>query len=164
VSKPQWLLLLLAVGLGLTARATGPLAASWWKVEPVAVPPALYPAPCEPGKAVDDDMAIQEDLLFGFPLVVGGKVTRPVPLLPLAVPRLTEVARRARIQGDVIVEAIINERGGVDRVRVLRPLPLGLDRQAIEAVKAWRFQPATFQGEAVKVYDVLTVHFKLPDR
>jgi hypothetical protein len=47
----------------------------------------------------------------------------------------------------------------VKNTRVLQGLPLGLDRAAVEAVKTWKFKPATLEGRLVKVYYVLTVNF-----
>jgi protein TonB len=65
------------------------------------------------------------------------------------------------MQGTVIVEAIIDKSGAVTAVRVLKPLPMGLDNAAAEAVKKWRFKPATLNGRPVAVYFVLTVNFQL---
>jgi protein TonB len=61
----------------------------------------------------------------------------------------------------VIVEAVIDEQGRVTDVRILRGLPMGLDREAVAAVRQWRFTPATLQGKPVKVYFSLTVNFRI---
>ena len=74
---------------------------------------------------------------------------------------MVEAARRARITGVVIVETIIDKQGNVDNVRVLKALPMGLDNAAVEAVKKWKFKPATLNGRPVNVYFVLTVNFQL---
>jgi protein TonB len=94
------------------------------------------------------------------PIRVTGAVTRPV-LLDGPQPRYTEMARRAGLQGTVIVEAIIDESGHVTDVRILKALPLGLDQAAVEAVKSWRFRAATLGGRPVKVYYTLTANFTL---
>jgi protein TonB len=94
------------------------------------------------------------------PLRVGGGVSRP-EFITRVNPVYTEIARRARLQGTVIVEAIIDERGSVTNVRVLKGLPMGLDRAAVDAVEKWKFRPAMFQGRPVKVYYVLTVNFQV---
>ncbi|MFL6193548.1 MAG: energy transducer TonB [Thermoanaerobaculia bacterium] len=93
------------------------------------------------------------------PYRVGGGVTRPELLSQGARPVYTETARRARVQGVVILEAVIDEQGDVTNVRVLKGLPMGLDQSAIDAIKTWKFKPATFEGRPVKVYYVLTVNF-----
>jgi len=85
-------------------------------------------------------------------------MTKPEPVHQVQ-PRYTEIARRAGVQGTVIVEAIIDEQGNVDNVRVLRSLPLGLDREAVAAVQQWKFTPARMANKPVKVYFVLTVNF-----
>lgn len=98
----------------------------------------------------------------GAPLRVDGAVTRPEKISGEP-PVYTEEARRARVQGTVITEAIIDERGDVVNVRVLKGLPMGLDQAAADAVRTWKFKPATLEGKPVKVYYVLTVNFKVDD-
>jgi protein TonB len=76
-------------------------------------------------------------------------------------PKYTELARRTGVQGTVIVEAIIDEKGYVTNVRVLRGLPMGLDRAAVDAIRQWRFKPATLNSKPVKVFYTLTVNFTI---
>lgn len=78
-------------------------------------------------------------------------------------PVYTEEARKARVTGAVVVEAIIDERGDVTNVRVLQGLPMGLDQAALEAVRTWKFKPAMSQGKPVKVYYNLKVNFRLDE-
>jgi len=94
------------------------------------------------------------------PIHVTGAVTRPV-LLDGPQPRYTEMARRAGLQGTVVLEAIIDESGHVINVTVLKRLSMGLDQAAVEAVQSWRFKPATLAGRPVKVYYTLTANFTL---
>lgn len=94
---------------------------------------------------------------------IGGDV-RPPRALVRVQPVYPEEARLARTQGEVIVDAVIDEQGGVSRVRVLKGLPNGLDDAAVEAVKQWKFAPATLYGKPVAVYFTLTVNFKLDSR
>jgi TonB family protein len=63
----------------------------------------------------------------------------------------------------VILEAIIDEEGNVGNTRVLKGLPMGLDKAAMDAVQTWKFKPATLEGRPVKVYYVLTVNFRVDD-
>lgn len=76
-------------------------------------------------------------------------------------PVYTDSGRRAGIEGVVIVQAIVNKHGIVESVNVLKGLPLGLDQAAVEAVRRWRFAPATLHGRPVDVYYTLTVNFQL---
>ena len=94
------------------------------------------------------------------PYRVGGNVTRP-EVISQTKPVYTEMARKARLQGTVILETIIDEEGNVTNVRVLKGLPMGLDQAAVDAVSTWKFKPATFEGKPVKVYYVLTVNFQV---
>jgi TonB family protein len=61
----------------------------------------------------------------------------------------------------VIVECVIDRNGAVRDVKVLKPLPFGLDQAAADAVRKWRFKPGTLNGQAVDVIFNLTVNFKL---
>lgn len=94
------------------------------------------------------------------PRLVGEGVSRPEKISG-APPIYTELARKARVTGTVIVEAIIDENGDVTNARVLRGLPLGLDQASLEAVRTWKFKPARFEGRPVKVYYTLTVNFQV---
>jgi periplasmic protein TonB len=94
------------------------------------------------------------------PIAVDGDVRKP-ELLHQVTPRYTQAARLAKIQGTVVVEAIIDRSGRVTHARVLKGLPAGLSESAIEAVEQWRFKPATLKGQPVTVYFTLTVHFAL---
>ena len=94
------------------------------------------------------------------PVRVGGDVQAPVAINRIE-PQYTELARKARIEGVVIIEAIIDRNGNVTDARVLKPLPLGLDQSALEAVKRWKFRPGTLNGQPVPVIYNLTVIFRL---
>ena len=100
------------------------------------------------------------DTSADVPLVVSGAVIRPVVIERIE-PQYTEVARRVRLEGTVIVQAIIDEAGRVTDVKILKGLPMGLDQAAVDAVSRWRFQPATLHGRPVKVYYSLTVVFRV---
>lgn len=96
----------------------------------------------------------------GLPLHLTAEMSRPQPLHPI-LPRYTETARRAGVQGTVSVEAIIDEQGRATNVRVLRGLPMGLDRAAVEAIQQVTFKPAMMGNRPVKVYFTLTVNFAI---
>lgn len=117
------------------------------------------------------DLPDFDDLVFGIPdappavepdgpIQVGGDVVAPEKL-SAPQPQYTEIARKARIQGVVIVQAIINKQGEVTNVKVLKGLPMGLSEEAVAAIKRWSFKPATLNGKPVDVYYNLTVNFRL---
>lgn len=91
-------------------------------------------------------------------LRVVGHPHRP-ELIGKPVHQYPQAARKARIQGTVIVEVVIDTEGCVRRPRILKGLPMGLDGAALSAVRSWTFQPATIEGRPVAVYYVLTVSF-----
>jgi TonB family protein len=95
------------------------------------------------------------------PIQIGFGITPPVALSRVS-PLYTESARRAHIQGVVIVEAVIDREGNVGEVRVLKGLGFGLDENATNAVERWKFKPAhANDGRPVAVYFRLTVDYHL---
>jgi protein TonB len=76
-------------------------------------------------------------------------------------PEFTEEARKARMQGTVVLLVDIDERGQVYNIRVRMPLGLGLDEKAIEAVRKWRFRPGTRNGVPVSTPALVEVNFRL---
>lgn len=75
-------------------------------------------------------------------------------------PRYPATAQAARIEGTVILDAVIDAAGRVTDVRVIRSLPL-LDQAAIDAVRQWRFTPTLLNGNPVPILLTVTVQFKL---
>ena len=94
------------------------------------------------------------------PLRVGGDVKAPV-LSSRVEPQYPEAARKARMEGVVILEAIITDQGSVEDVRVLKSVNPLLDASAVRAVQQWKYKPATLNGRAVRVYLTVTVTFRL---
>lgn len=91
---------------------------------------------------------------------VGGGVSAPVPLYKVE-PEYSEEARKAKYQGTVILSIVIDEQGRPRDIRVIRPLGLGLDEKAIEAVSKWRFRPGYKDGKPVAVQAQVEVNFRL---
>jgi periplasmic protein TonB len=103
--------------------------------------------------------AEQQTAVRSGPLRIGQGVRAPKKIVD-ASPVYPAIALSARVQGAVILEAVINERGDVERVRVLRSEPL-LDRAAIDAVRRWRYTPTTLNGTPVAVLMTITINFTL---
>jgi periplasmic protein TonB len=72
-----------------------------------------------------------------------------------------EVAKKAGVEGRVIVSFVVNKTGGVENPEVLRGIGAGCDEEALGAVARARFKPGTQRGEAVNVKLTLPVTFKL---
>ena len=93
-------------------------------------------------------------------LKVGGDVKEPVELTRVQ-PTYPEEARKNRVQGRVVLEAVIDEKGNVTKVEAIESPDPTLTDAAIEAVKKWTYKPATKKGKPVKVIMTVTVSFKL---
>ena len=68
------------------------------------------------------------------------------------------LAKQARIQGVVVLEAEISKEGTIDNLKVISGHPL-LIQAAIDAVKQWRYKPTQLNGEPVPVVTTITVNF-----
>jgi TonB family protein len=91
---------------------------------------------------------------------VGGDV-RPPQVVSRVDPLYPPEARAERVQGIVIIEALIGEDGLIRDVKLLKDLPYGMGQAAVDAVRQWTFVPATKDGKVVPVVFNLTVNFKL---
>jgi protein TonB len=78
-------------------------------------------------------------------------------------PEYTAAAREAGIQGTVLMSTVVKADGTVGDVKVIESLDseLGLDNQAVEAVKQWTFKPGTREGKPVAVRVAVEMHFTL---
>jgi protein TonB len=93
------------------------------------------------------------------PVRVGGKI-RPPEIVKRVNPIYPPIAQSARVQGVVIIEAIIGPNGRVTEARVLRGQPL-LDQAALDAVKQWVYTPTLLNNVPVPVIMTVTVNFTL---
>jgi len=76
-------------------------------------------------------------------------------------PVYTREAMAARIQGVVALSVVVGRKGTVRDVRVLKGLEPGLDAEAVKAVKEWRFEPGTKDGQPVSVRLQLELTFSV---
>ena len=81
--------------------------------------------------------------------------------LDRAIPRYPIGARRANVQGPVVIRGIVRRDGTIDNLEIIKDLPYGLGDEARRAVSRWRFRPATYRGEPIDVYYTVTVNFRL---
>jgi len=91
---------------------------------------------------------------------IGGGVSAPSILYKVE-PEYSEDARQAKFQGTVLLSVVVDERGNPRDIRVLRPLGLGLDQKAVEAVAKWKFSPGKKDGKPVPVQALIEVNFRL---
>lgn len=85
---------------------------------------------------------------------------KPPKLIKKVDPVYPEVARKAGVEGIVILEAETDAEGNVVRATVLRSIPL-LDQAAIEAVRQWKYAPTIINGKPTGVIFTVTVNFSL---
>jgi protein TonB len=90
---------------------------------------------------------------------VGGDIREPRKVVDVP-PAYPEMARKAHVEGLVIVEATIDEHGRVRDARVLRGVPM-LDEAALEAVRQWVYMPTLLNGVPRAVIMTVTVRFSL---
>jgi protein TonB len=139
--------------------------------------PDTTPEEPEPIRLAEMDAPVydpnSEDVIYGIPdappgpgvagagpMRLTGDITPPQKIV-YPQPRYTEEGRLQRIQGVVILEAVIDAMGNVGAVKVLKGLPMGLTETAVEAAQQWKFKPATLDGEPVAVFLNLTIRFSL---
>jgi periplasmic protein TonB len=167
--------------------ATAPVVRSAPILAPVVAPTILEPERIEPtgpvGPVIPDlppgSGAIDPSLL-GNSIGTGPVAPLPSPPAPKpaqtilrvgpgirepkrisgAPPEYPKFAKDAHVQGVVILETVINERGEVGRIKVLRSVPL-LDSVAITAVQQWRYTPTLLNGVPVSVLMTITINFTL---
>ena len=86
----------------------------------------------------------------------------PAPAEPVAI-ELRRLGRWRRwFALEVIIEAVITDRGEVVSPRVLKSTTESmLNQAALDAVRQWRYEPARFRGQPVRVYVTVTVTFRL---
>ena len=90
---------------------------------------------------------------------IGGQLKPPLKIRDVK-PAYPPAAFDSKVQGVVIIEAVLNTAGDVVQAKVLRSVPL-LDEAALDAVKQWQFTPTLMNGAPVPVIMTVTVNFRL---
>ena len=67
-----------------------------------------------------------------------------------------------RVEGEIVLYAVIRRDGSVDGIQLVRGLDSELDANAIRALSQWKFQPATKAGDAVELEAIVHIPFRLP--
>jgi protein TonB len=91
---------------------------------------------------------------------IGGGVSPP-QILSKIEPEYSEEARKAKFQGVVVLQIVVDEKGNPRDIKIVRPLGLGLDQKAIDAVEKWKFSPGKKDGKPVPVFAQIEVNFRL---
>lgn len=93
------------------------------------------------------------------PLRVGGKVRAPKAILKPA-PSYPALARQTRLQGDVLIDAVLDTDGSVVQMQAVSGHPF-LIPAALEAVKHWKYEPSYLNDQPISVQMIITVSFRL---
>jgi protein TonB len=147
---------------------------------PTAAPPSIKVETDPPGAVPEIGMRSADGVLggtgslpSGTPIVVqppdpprpsGPVRVAELPVSPRRIgdtrPVYPEIARAARVEGTVILEAVLDTTGRVTQLRVIKSVPM-LDQAALEAVRQWRYTPSLYGGHPVSVLMTITVRFAL---
>ena len=100
-----------------------------------------------------------EPLVHHGPYLVGGRVQAP-HIIRQVQPVYPVLAREAKMQGDVVIDTIIDERGEVTQMKLVSGSPL-LAEAAFNAVGQWKYAPTLLNGTPVALEMEVTVHFNL---
>ena len=82
-------------------------------------------------------------------------------LLKRATPAYPEQAKRARLQGPVVFDVVINKQGKVRCLSVWEPLGMGAEEASLDALRQWTYQPYLLNGQPVEVQTRITVNYQL---
>ncbi len=131
--------------------------------------PIREPEPEEDPEPIPDDVefiiGVPEPPPPSGPVLAGvNNVSNPVLIESTKVePEYPELARVARVDGQVILQAIVKKDGSVGDISVIRVNRpnLGFETSAISAVIQWRYEPAMQNGKPVEVYFTVIVEFSL---
>lgn len=91
---------------------------------------------------------------------IGGGVSKPVVLYSVE-PEFSEEARKAKFSGNVEVYLWVDTNGRPSHIRVVKPVGMGLDEKAVEAVRQYKFKPAMKDGKPVTVDLYIDVNFQI---
>ncbi len=76
-------------------------------------------------------------------------------------PQYPDIARRAGLEGQVLMHGIISRDGKVEQLKIIEPLGLGLDDAAVDAVSRWKYKPTLLDDQPVAVCTTFAVTFQL---
>ena len=94
------------------------------------------------------------------PYQTGGGMSAPKVLFQVQ-PEYSEDARKAKVEGKVVVSLVVEVDGKPHDIRIVRSLQESLDQKAIEAVEKWRFQPGQKDGKPAATKATIEMEFRL---
>jgi TonB family protein len=132
----------------------GHLGDRWALVEPDGIELTIFAPGAMPGA--------RGGIGAGLGAGAGAGVGSAPAVIYRADPEYTDEARNAKWQGTVVVSVMVDETGKPTSLKVVKPLGMGLDEKALEAVGKWKFTPGMKDGKPVPVTATIEVNFRLP--
>src|SRR5262249_33786620 len=129
---------------------------------PPVVMAAVKVAPHESEAKAPAPAAKPQRTRIGDGSTIPNSAITPPRVVEFQPPAYTNEALLAHIEGTVTLEASVKVEGEVQILRVVKGLGYGLDEKAIEAVKSWKFAPATRNGAPVDAVTQVDVDFAFP--
>lgn len=123
-------------------------------------PPSGGPGLNGIGRGRDGGIGDQDGIGGTAVAIAGGSIAGPIPIYKPD-PEFSEEARKAKLQGQVVLEVVVDTDGCAHRIRIRSGLGLGLDEKAIEAVETWRFRPGHRNGKPMAVAATIYINFRL---
>jgi protein TonB len=118
----------------------------------LVIPPAEQPLP-NPPEPPPGNLDVQP------PIAIGGRL-EPATLVEQTKPAYPPLARTARIEGVVVLEATINVKGKIENLHAISGHPMLLEA-AIKAVEKWKYRPAKLNGQLIPQPVEIKVRFRL---
>lgn len=119
---------------------------------------SLSAVPADAG-AVNQSAFVAEEKQPAAPLPVGGEV-QAARLLSSVQPAYPVLARTQHVSGDVKLDALVDASGRVSAMRVISG-PVLLQQAAMDALRQWKYQPATLDGKPVPMHLSITIRFRM---
>lgn len=93
------------------------------------------------------------------PVRVGGHVRQPKVIVPV-LPKYPPLARETHVQGQVQIDAVLDEQGNVIEMKIVSGHPL-LYQAALDALKQWKYEPTYLNDRPIAVQLIVTINFQL---
>jgi TonB family protein len=130
------------------------------RIKPIRVLPSQEPILTSQQKSEERNKGAEAPKKGVYHVDEGSSAPYPIPIFKPE-PPYTKKARKAKLEGTVMLVITVDAKGNVTHARVVKRLGMGLDKSALKTVKTWEFRPATRDGIAVPVRVGVEIPFNL---
>jgi TonB family protein len=145
------LVLLLGVSVALLAQTAPPAPPA--PPAPASAPDAPPAPQAPPVRTTGSETAYR----------IGDGVSAPVPTYKVE-PEYTTEAHAAHVEGTTLLSMVVSPEGTATDVKIVKSLDKGLDENAVEAVRQWKFKPGLKAGKPVPVIAKVEINFRLLEK